>query len=139
MRVLRIWAQTAKLSSRKIFKCEKERSNNSQNGSNFLSSDKSAKLSSRKKPQNCEPQKFVPAKNSSLKVCCFVLQIDTNLFSILLLFSECKDRLGGYYCAAYQQQGYCSTRRDTMIYYCSQTCGFCDGRPNFYYLPVSLT
>ena len=52
----------------KFFKCEKQRSNNSQNGSNFLSSEKSAKLSSRKKSQNCGPQKLVPAKNSSLKV-----------------------------------------------------------------------
>ena len=52
----------------KFFKCEKQRSNNSQNGSNFISSKKSAKLSSHKKSQNCEPQKLVPAKNSSLKV-----------------------------------------------------------------------
>ena len=37
----------------KFFKSEKQWSNNSQNGSNFLSSEKSAKLSSRKKSQNC--------------------------------------------------------------------------------------
>ena len=47
---------------------KKQRSNNSQKGSNFLSSEKSAKLSSRKKSQNCESQKLVPAKNSSLKM-----------------------------------------------------------------------
>ncbi|XP_066925213.1 chymotrypsin B-like [Clytia hemisphaerica] len=43
---------------------------------------------------------------------------------------ECQDRLGGYYCSAYQQQGYCSTRRDTMIYYCPKTCEFCDDTTN---------
>ena len=52
----------------KFFKCEKQRSNNSQNGSNFLSSEKSAKLSFRKKSQNCEPQKLVTVKINSLKV-----------------------------------------------------------------------
>ena len=40
----------------------KKGSNNSQNCSNFLSSEKSAKLSSREKSQNCEPQKLGPAK-----------------------------------------------------------------------------
>ena len=52
----------------KFFKCEKQRLNNSQNGSNILSSEKSEKLSSCKKSQKCEPQKLVPAKISSLKV-----------------------------------------------------------------------
>ena len=57
------------LSSRKIFQMRQtKRSNNSQKGFNFLSSEKSAKLTSRKKSQNCEPEKLVPAKISSLKI-----------------------------------------------------------------------
>ena len=40
----------------KFFKWEKKRSNDLQKGSNFLSSEKSAKLSSRKKSQNSKPQ-----------------------------------------------------------------------------------
>ena len=59
------WPKPQNLVPAKFFKCEKQRSNNSQNGSNFLSSEKSAKLSSRKKSQNCEPQKLVPVKISS--------------------------------------------------------------------------
>ena len=38
----------------KLFKCEKQRSNNSHKGSNFLSSEKSAILSSPKKSQKYE-------------------------------------------------------------------------------------
>ena len=49
----------------KIFKCEKQRSNDSQRGSNFLSREESAKLSSRKKSENYEQQKLVLATISS--------------------------------------------------------------------------